>query len=84
MAKVEPTAFDVRDGRAMVSLGPLSAKRYCTYNCGFCYVHADFTRYPTKTNDEVVSYLRTRRNEFDIVYVSGDTDSLALGAPPRK
>lgn len=73
-------AFDIREGRAMVSLGPLSSKRYCTYACAFCYVHADFSKYPSLSIDEIVHYLKRHAGEFDIVYVSGDTDSLA---PPR-
>ena len=64
----------------MVSLGPLSPKRFCTYNCAFCYVHVDFGSYPSLSVEQIVEYLRDRREEFDIVYVSGDTDSLS---PPR-
>lgn len=69
--------FDIRDGRAMVSLGPLSSKRFCTYACAFCYVHADFASYPLLDNEEIVKRLRREQGSFDIVYVSGDTDSLA-------
>jgi DNA repair photolyase len=72
--------FDIRNGRAMVSLGPLSPKRFCTYACTFCYVHVDFASYPSLPPERIVEYLRSRREEFDIVYVSGDTDSLS---PPR-
>lgn len=64
----------------MVSLGPLSPKRFCTYACAFCYVHVDFGSYPTLPIDEIRDYLAGRAEEFDIVYVSGDTDSFA---PPR-
>lgn len=73
-------AFDIRDGRAMVSLGPLSAKRFCTYACAFCYVHADFPKYASLPIPEIIDYLQGHAGEYDIVYVSGDTDSLA---PPR-
>lgn len=72
--------FDIRDGRAMVSLGPLSPKRFCPYACAFCYVHADFSRYPSLPVEKIYEYLSSRVEDFDIVYVSGDTDSLA---PPR-
>ena len=64
----------------MVSLGPLSPRRYCTYACAFCYVQADFASYPSLSIDEIVHYLKKHAGEIDIVYVSGDTDSLA---PPR-
>lgn len=72
--------YDIRGGRAMVSLGPLSPKRFCTYACAFCYVHVDFGSYPSLPVDQIRDYLRRRASEFDVVYVSGDTDSLA---PPR-
>ena len=75
-----PGDFYVRGGRAMISLGPLSAERYCTYDCAFCYVRADFQKYPAWENEQIVDYLRERRQMYDIVYVSGDTDSFA---PPR-
>src|ERR1700733_8971399 len=64
----------------MVSLGPLSPKRFCSYACAFCYVHADFSRYPSLPVERILEYLGNRAGDFDIVYVSGDTDSLA---PPR-
>lgn len=69
--------FDIRDGRAMVSLGPLSPKRFCTYACAFCYVHADFASYPSLPPDKIVKYLKSKSGTFDIIYVSGDTDSFA-------
>ena len=69
--------FDIRNGRAMVSLGPLSPKRFCTYACAFCYVHADFGSYPSMSPNEILDGLARRVHSFDIVYVSGDTDSLA-------
>src|SRR5205809_334951 len=72
--------FDLRSGRAMVSLGPLSPKKYCTFSCPFCYVQSDFLSYASLSISEIVRWLRTQRNQFDIVYVSGDTDSFA---PPR-
>jgi DNA repair photolyase len=63
--------------RAMVSLGPLSPKRYCTYKCGFCYVAGEFQQYPRRSAEDVIAWLAQRREAFDIVYVSGDTDSFA-------
>ena len=74
------TPFDIRDNRALVSLGPLSPKKYCTYSCPFCYVNADFLSYVSLDRKEIVRWLSEHRSEFDIVYVSGDTDSFA---PPR-
>ncbi len=64
----------------MVSLGPFKPKRFCTYACAFCYVHADFSPYPKLSAEEIREYLSRKAGLFDIVYVSGDTDSLA---PPR-
>lgn len=69
--------FDIRDGRAMVSLGPLSPNRFCSYACAFCYVHADFGSYPSMPVKEILHKLAHKKDSFDIVYVSGDTDSLA-------
>ncbi len=69
--------FDIRDKRAMVSLGPLSPKRFCTYSCAFCYVHADFSSYPSRSTAQILRTLRSKSGTFDIVYVSGDTDSFA-------
>jgi hypothetical protein len=40
-------------------------------------VHTDFTRYQNLEVAEIVDLLARRREEFDIVYVSGDTDSFA-------
>lgn len=72
--------FDIREGRAMVSLGPLSPKKYCSYSCPFCYVNAGFLSYATMTIEETVKWLESHQDKFDIIYVSGDTDSFA---PPR-
>jgi hypothetical protein len=63
----------------MVSLGPLNRRRFCTYACAFCYVHADFASYPSMSPDKITEGLAKRAKDFDIVYVSGDTDSLAPG-----
>lgn len=80
MADSPFSPFEISNGRALVSLGPLSKRRSCTYGCGFCYVGPGFNQYPNWPNEDIVSYLNTRRKEFNIVYVSCDTDSFA---PPR-
>jgi DNA repair photolyase len=71
-------------GRAMISLGPYSKIRYCPYNCAFCYVQSNnFNRYVQLNAADIVSYLKDQKNKgkiFDIIYISGDTDSFA---PPR-
>ncbi|MBV9068501.1 MAG: radical SAM protein [Acidobacteria bacterium] len=58
----------------------MASTKYCTYSCPFCYVNADFLSYASMTIDEIVSWLSTVEAPFDIIYVSGDTDSFA---PPR-
>lgn len=68
--------------RAMVSLGPLSETRTCPYSCAFCYVQDGFIPYAKKSVEEIVQYLVNYKDEYDIVYVSGDTDSFA--EPRRK
>ena len=73
--------FDVRGGRIMVSLGPLSAGRYCPYSCRFCYLSGDFRPYAALTVDKIASWVATVRDPYDIIYVSYDTDSFA---PPRQ
>lgn len=72
--------FDLRDRRAMVSLGPLSKKKYCTYSCPFCYVEAGFAPYKNLGLSEIAEYLSKKRDDYDIIYISGDTDTFA---PPR-
>jgi len=64
-------------GRAMVSLGPISNSSYCPYRCRFCYVQGPFPKYASATVDEIVKWLDERRDLYDIVYISGDTDSFA-------
>jgi hypothetical protein len=64
-------------GRATVSLGPVSSKSYCPYRCRFCYVQGPFPKYAAAKPPEIVAWLHQRRTAFDIVYVSGDTDSFA-------
>jgi DNA repair photolyase len=64
-------------GRAMVSLGPISNNRYCPYQCRFCYVQGPFPKYASATVDEIIKWLIERRDQYNIIYVSGDTDSFA-------
>lgn len=73
--------FYLNGTRAMVSLGPLSDKRYCPYNCAFCYVQDDFGSYVNMTLDGILGFLIANQSKYNIVYVSGDTDSFA---PPRR
>lgn len=72
--------FFLGNDRAMISLGPLSNKKYCTYSCPFCYVEAGFTKYIKLDEDEIIDWLVQNRDSYNIVYISGDTDSFA---PPR-
>lgn len=71
------TPYFIGLGRAMVSLGPISNSRYCPYQCRFCYVQGPFPKYASATVDEIVRWLDARRDQYDIVYISGDTDSFA-------
>lgn len=71
------TPYFIGLGRAMVSLGPVSSTGYCPYRCKFCYVQGPFPKYQSATVEEIVSWLQDRRDQYDIVYVSGDTDSFA-------
>lgn len=76
------SAYYIGDNRrAMVSLGPVKHRNYCTFSCPFCYVQGPFPRYQ-RTNEpaDVVTWLEQRKGQFDSIYVSGDTDSFA---PPR-
>lgn len=70
--------FDNHLGRLMVSLGPLSDRKYCTYSCPFCYVHSGFAKYARMSANEIIAWASAQdRSTYDIVYVSGDTDSFA-------
>jgi hypothetical protein len=64
-------------GRAMVSLGPLRGGAFCPFRCRFCYVHGPYLRYASRSVEEIIDWLRGCRQRYDIVYVSGDTDSFA-------
>lgn len=70
-------------GRAMVSLGPLRTGTFCPFRCRFCYVHGPYSRYASRSADEIVDWLRGCRERYDIVYVSGDTDSFARPRTPE-
>jgi DNA repair photolyase len=76
-------SFFVGLNRAMISLGPLTAHKYCPYSCAFCYVQSDeWGRYTELSNEEILEFLRAEKekNTFKTIYISGDTDSFA---PPR-
>lgn len=45
-------AFYIGNNRAMISLGPLSDKKYCPYSCAFCYVKSGFMKYKKLEIDE--------------------------------
>ena len=64
----------------MVSLGPLAAKKHCPFSCAFCYVQDDFKTYPALPEDDIIAFLKQNEGLYQIIYVSGDTDSFA---PPR-
>ena len=64
----------------MVSLGPLTRHRYCVYKCPFCYVDAGFLKYASWDIPQIIDWIKSVRQPYDIIYVSGDTDSFG---PPR-
>ena len=72
--------FYIGNNRAMISLGPLTDNKYCPYNCAFCYVKSGFTKYTKLEIDNIMTFLNYNKEKYDIVYISGDTDSFA---PPR-
>lgn len=72
--------FHLNGQRAMVSLGPLNDNAHCPYRCAFCYVQDEFVSYANLDVNEIILFLKSNREKYDIVYVSGDTDSFA---PPR-
>lgn len=79
--KKDKNWFYIDNRRAMVSLGPVSNKKTCPYSCAFCYVQDGFCSYEQKDIDDIISFLVRYRENYDIIYVSGDTDSFAT---PRK
>lgn len=64
----------------MVSLGPFNDYQHCPYRCAFCYVQDDFRSYAKLDIEQIVAFLISNRKKYNIIYVSGDTDSFA---PPR-
>ena len=77
---MENSLFFIDNNRAMISLGPLTKNKYCPYSCAFCYVKSGFVKYPNLNIDEIISWLIDNKNKYNIIYISGDTDSFA---PPR-
>lgn len=72
--------FFLNGKRAMVSLGPFTERHHCPYRCAFCYVQDEFGSYATLAEDDIIKFLKNKRGQYQIIYVSGDTDSFA---PPR-
>ena len=72
--------FFINGERAMVSLGPLNDAVHCSYRCAFCYVLDEFISYASLDIERIITFLKKHRGEYNIIYVSGDTDSFA---PPR-
>ena len=72
--------FYLDNGRAMVSLGQLSKAQHCPFSCAFCYVQDEFVSYASLEIDEIINFLKNNREDYKIIYISGDTDSFA---PPR-
>ncbi len=73
-------SFYIGNNRAMISLGPLNKLQYCPFKCKFCYVNNGFNSYNALTDEEILDFLMKSRQYYEIVYISGDTDSFA---PPR-
>lgn len=72
--------FFIGNNRAMLSLGVLTDKKYCPYDCAFCYVKSGFSKYSKMEISDIIKFLQSYKKSYDIVYISGDTDSFA---PPR-
>lgn len=75
--RLKELPFFIGDKRAMISLGPLSKKKYCTYSCPFCYVHSGFLKYRNLEINDIKKWLTENVGKYDIIYISGDTDSFA-------
>lgn len=69
--------FFIGNNRAMISLGPLTDKKYCPYNCAFCYVKSGFSKYSKMEVSDIIKFLQFYKDFYNIVYISGDTDSFA-------
>jgi hypothetical protein len=72
--------FFLNGSRAMISLGPLTATQHCPYRCAFCYVQDGFDKYAALNENQILDFLKNNRENYSIIYISGDTDSFA---PPR-
>ena len=72
--------FYIDGRRAMVSLGPLTDQAHCSYRCAFCYVQDEFRSYANLDVTDIINFLVENRERYNIIYISGDTDSFA---PPR-
>jgi len=72
--------FYIDNFRAMVSLGALNDKTSCPHQCAFCYMQDGFGEYPNAEIHDIVKFLVAHKGRFNMVYISGDTDSFA---PPR-
>lgn len=80
MCRRSKQPFFIGLNRVMVSLGPLPDGRHCPYSCAFCYVNEGFLSYSSVPIPQIVEWVTKCDAEYDIIYVSGDTDSFA---PPR-
>jgi DNA repair photolyase/sugar/nucleoside kinase (ribokinase family) len=70
--------FQIWDQRAMVSLGPYSKYKHCYYSCPFCYVNtSEYRSFKQLAIKDIIDWLVLHKGEYDIVYISGDTDSFA-------
>lgn len=76
----EKKLFFLNGKRAMISLGPFNSDRHCPYRCAFCYVQDGFEKYANLDVNDILAFLKANRKNYEIVYISGDTDSFA---PPR-
>ncbi len=63
-------AFYIENDRTMISLGPLTDKKYCPYNCAFCYVKSGFMKYMKLEIDEIIEFLN---NNVDITFTTRTT-----------
>jgi hypothetical protein len=75
--------FIILENRAMISLGPFSEQQYCQFACPFCYVNSAYLSYADWKVPDIIDWLVRGRESYDIVYISGDTDSFA-GGPARR
>ena len=80
MKRNKDNPFDILRNRAMISLGPISSNKHCPYSCLFCYVPNGFLQYSSLEIPDICKYLEAHKDEFETIYISGDTDSFA---PPR-